>query len=61
MSANLVTKIVGMQSAIALAERCIKESAFVEVTPLPDDLYEVGIKRDAEHLLHTPLPETGEE
>lgn len=61
MSAILVTKIVGLQSALDLAKRCIMESAFVEVTPLPDDLYEVGVKRDAEHLLHAPLPDTGEE
>ena len=53
MNAQFVSKLVGKHSAIALAVRCIKESAFVEITPLPCDLYEVSVKPDREHLLRT--------
>ncbi|ELN4741008.1 hypothetical protein RZ737_004813 [Escherichia coli] len=49
---NYVSKIVGKKEALSLAQLCIHTSAFVEVTPLPDDQYEVRVKKDQERVLY---------
>jgi hypothetical protein len=49
---NYVSKIVGKKEALSLAQLCIHSSAFVEITPLPDDQYEVRVKKDQERVLH---------
>lgn len=49
---KFVSKVVDKNAALSLAQVCISHSAFVEVMPLPDDLYEVSVKRENESFLN---------
>lgn len=53
MSAKLVSKFVRKHCATILSARCIFESAFVEITPLPGGTFMVSVNADSEHLLRT--------
>lgn len=48
---NKVSKVVGKQDALRLSKICINSSIFVEVLPLPDDLFEVSVKKEHERIL----------
>ncbi|MDG1580901.1 hypothetical protein [Pseudomonas sp. GOM6] len=48
---NYVSKIVGKVEALRLAQICINGSIFMEVMPLPDDQYEVSVRKDQERVL----------
>ena len=43
--------VVGVQAAKSLAQHLISESAFFQVTPLPDDEYEFSVRDDRRSLL----------
>lgn len=45
------TTVVGFEASHALAGKLLKESAYYEVTPLPDDVYEFAVKVDRKDLL----------
>lgn len=47
------SKFVGKHSASVLADRCIKQNAYVEITPLPGDNCLVSVHAGNEHLLRT--------
>ncbi|MDD1011086.1 hypothetical protein M5G27_26805 [Pseudomonas shahriarae] len=47
--------VTGTEAATALAARLVEESAFFQVTPLPDDEYEFAVKIDRESLLVDPV------
>lgn len=44
-------KVTGPEAATALAAKLVEESAFFQVTPLPDDEYEFAVKIDRQSLL----------
>lgn len=48
---KFVSKFVNLSSALELSQKCIKESAFIEVLPLPDGLYEISVRVDRAALL----------
>lgn len=48
------TIVCGAESATALASKLVLESAFFEVTPLPDDAYQFAVKSDRKDLLDSP-------
>lgn len=45
------TVVSGIESATALAGKLLRESAFYEMTPLPDDQYQFAVKIDRKELL----------
>ncbi|WP_116894787.1 hypothetical protein [Pseudomonas savastanoi] len=48
-------KVTGTEAATTLATKLVLESAFFQVTPLPDDQYEFAVKIDRETLLDDPV------
>lgn len=44
-------EVTGEDRAAMLAARIIKHSQWVEVTPLPDDLFEITVKKENARLL----------
>jgi hypothetical protein len=48
---KFVSKLVNVSSALELAQKCIKESAFIEVMPLTDGLFEISVRVDRASLL----------
>lgn len=48
---KFVSKIVEKVEALRLAQICINGSIFMEVMPLPDDQYEVSVRKDQERVL----------
>jgi hypothetical protein len=48
------TVVSGIESATALAGMLLLESAFYEMTPLPDDKYQFAVKADRQDLLGGP-------
>jgi hypothetical protein len=46
-----IASVVGAQASNVLASKLLVESAFFEVTPLPDDEYQFTVKADRQGLL----------
>jgi hypothetical protein len=46
------SKTMSKASAFVISQRCIAESAYVEICPLPDDFYELSVKSDRKELLN---------
>jgi len=55
---KLATFTASAVSALFLAQCAIRESAWVEITPMPDDVYEVTVKDEHRVRIRKALEET---